>query len=556
MKIILYFRCVVFFLIGFALFQSCKKDAQAVNPEVQTLSVVTLSPSSVTFKGSIVKVGNSSVLDYGFVYSFSSNFDQNTGTKVSFGSSPKVGDYTRQVNGIVSINSYQNTLYVRAYLTNSKGTVFGSMVSVNMPTLSIGSVSPQSGKSGDQVTFTGQFFSPTIDQVNVSFGNMPAKVISVSDSKIVAEIPSGIPSSDNSQIQVQIIIGGRNLNAGTSFTILANVKDFAPKTGPIGTQITFIGDNLPSYYSNNLQVLFGQVPVSIGYYNNLQVAVPPTITSDTFPITMIINGKSTVLSGNFKVTAPTITAISPTSSLAGGYFVITGTNLPANFSYGSNPTATLGSTLVYPNIASDTRLSFSIPTDISPGSYTFTLKVGPYNIVAPQKLKVITPSISTFTPLSGGPGTAVDIQGTFIQGQGYNVMFGSIYSYGTASSSTTLRAYVPAGVQPGNVDLSVVINGQSLLAKNKFKVVGPSITSFSPTSGVAGTVITINGAGFDPNTYNTVVKFGTVAAPIVTATGTSISVMVPSNIPPGAMKLSVITSGQTVVSTTNFTITN
>ncbi|WP_353130234.1 IPT/TIG domain-containing protein [Parapedobacter pyrenivorans] len=90
-----------------------------------------------------------------------------------------------------------------------------------------------------------------------------------------------------------------------------------------------------------------------------------------------------------------------------------------------------------------------------------------------------------------------------------------------------------------------------------FEVFGPEITSFSPTSGIPGSVITINGKGFSPDTWSTKVRFGTVEASSITSlTETQIKVLVPSGATAGAMKINVETNGQIVTSKDDFTVKN
>ncbi len=55
----------------------------------------------------------------------------------------------------------------------------------------------------------------------------------------------------------------------------------------------------------------------------------------------------------------------------------------------------------------------------------------------------------------------------------------------------------------------------------------PVITSFSPTSGTAGTTVIINGTNFDPVAANNIVYFGPVRAAVTAATSTTLTVIVP-----------------------------
>jgi hypothetical protein len=191
---------------------------------------------------------------------------------------------------------------------------------------------------------------------------------------------------------------------------------------------------------------------------------------------------------------------------------------------------------------------------LATGSYSFVLTAGPNSVTAPQKFTVTAPSISSFSPASGPVNSQVTINGTFVAGQYYTVNFGSYSTSAYASASNSLTVYVPQGIS-GALKISVVIGGQTVTAPGTFTVTVPAITSFSPTSGVAGTVVTITGTGFN-STYGAGVNFGSINASVLSVTSTTIKAIVPSNTGNGAMKITVTSGGQTVVSTDNFTVTN
>src|SRR4029077_16558436 len=82
-------------------------------------------------------------------------------------------------------------------------------------------------------------------------------------------------------------------------------------------------------------------------------------------------------------------------------------------------------------------------------------------------------------------------------GQGFSsssvVKFGGVASTSvTRSGSTYLTAVVPVGAKTGAV--TVTTGSTTLTSPQTFKV-KPKITSFSPSSGSVGTLVTINGTG-------------------------------------------------------------
>jgi hypothetical protein len=83
-----------------------------------------------------------------------------------------------------------------------------------------------------------------------------------------------------------------------------------------------------------------------------------------------------------------------------------------------------------------------------------------------------------------------------------------------------------------------------------------SITSFSPSSGNAGTVVTINGTAFDATLANNTVKFGDITATVNAVTSTALVVTVPAGAANGAQKISVTVGGKTVTSASDFTVSS
>jgi hypothetical protein len=81
----------------------------------------------------------------------------------------------------------------------------------------------------------------------------------------------------------------------------------------------------------------------------------------------------------------------------------------------------------------------------------------------------------------------------------------------------------------------------------------PTITGFSPSTGPAGTVVTITGTNFDPVAGNNSVKFNGTQGSVMGATTTSLTVSVPSSSTTGA--ISVTKSNVTATSQNSFSVT-
>jgi hypothetical protein len=139
-------------------------------------------------------------------------------------------------------------------------------------------------------------------------------------------------------------------------------------------------------------------------------------------------------------------------------------------------------------------------------------------------------------------------------GQGFTsasvVKFGGVASTSVMRlGSTYLTAVVPVGAHTGAV--TVTTGSTTLTSPQTFKV-KPKITTFSPTSGSIGTLVTINGSGL---IQATAVKFGTVAATTFTVVSDSeVTADVPSGLSPGTVTISITTPGGTANSPTKFTV--
>jgi uncharacterized repeat protein (TIGR03803 family) len=138
-------------------------------------------------------------------------------------------------------------------------------------------------------------------------------------------------------------------------------------------------------------------------------------------------------------------------------------------------------------------------------------------------------------------------------GQGFSsssvVKFGGVAAKTVTLSGTTyLTATVPVGAKTGAV--TVTTGSTTLTSPQTFKV-KPKITSFTPSSGSAGTPVTLNGTGL---TFATAVKFGTVTTTFTVVSDSEVTTVVPSGLAAGTVTISITSPGGTANSPTKFTV--
>jgi hypothetical protein len=151
------------------------------------------------------------------------------------------------------------------------------------------------------------------------------------------------------------------------------------------------------------------------------------------------------------------------------------------------------------------------------GDGKLDIAVATYNnsgFVSVLRNKINEPSttISSFTPTSGFIGTVVTITGTNFTGANAVSFGGTAASSFTVNSPTQITATVANGAT-GNVFVSSP-SGIASLGTFTYSVPPPTLTSFNPTSGTTGTVVTLIGTNFINGQMN--VQFGGVYATNVT----------------------------------------
>lgn len=177
------------------------------------------------------------------------------------------------------------------------------------------------------------------------------------------------------------------------------------------------------------------------------------------------------------------------------------------------------------------------------------------NIVAIQRVNPAPISIGGFAPTSGPFGTAVVITGSGFAATlaGNAVTFNGTTATVTAATASTLSVTVPSGATTGRIAVSA--GGNSVTSAQDFTVTAvgaPTIASFAPAAGVAGTQVTVTGTSFNPATGATTVKLNQSAATVTSVTSTQLAFLVPPAT--GSGKLRVATAAGSAVSAADFIV--
>lgn len=352
---------------------------------------------------------------------------------------------------------------------------------------------------------------------------------------------------------------------------------FSPAGGLPGTAVTIAGINFPAGPGSST-VLFNATPaqVTAATPTSLTVAVPAGATTGTIKVT--IGGQTLVSARSFFVAAPATVrgrvATSSETAIAGAR--VEAAEDPALFTQ----TAADGSYTLQPVFPGQTvtlkiAAAGYAPTYSNPYQITGSLNLTPYpnHLYTPAQLaawgvlpgrgaivgKVLNTATTTFSPV---PAATVSIVGTLAGSYPVTYLNGSAlggsstyangmflipnvraFDYLEATAAKSAWSFWPTGfgIRADSVSEGAVLGS----------TMPPSIATFSPKSGGAGTAVVIAGTNFSATAAENTVRFNGTQAQVTAATPTSLTATVPAAATTGTV--TVTTAGITATSSENFT---
>jgi large repetitive protein len=383
---------------------------------------------------------------------------------------------------------------------------------------------PTSAAVGTTVTISGNAFGGAS---SVLFNGVIAVPATVTPTKITVVEPP-----DASTGKLTVVTGaGPGQSAGT-FKVLPKLTSFLPSSGPAGTSVTIAG----SGFTDVSAVRFNGVSASFTADSDHQITATVPASATIGKLSIVTAGGTATSLASFTV-VPTITGFSPGSAAPGSPVVVDGTGFGGVSSVKVNGVAAGFSLL------SKVQLRLTVPASATSGTIAITTAGG--TATSAGTLAVL-PRVTGFTPGSAAVGATLAITGNAFGGA-TSVLFNGVAAVPATVIPTKITVPVPADASTGR--LTVVTGAGAGQSAGTFKVL-PKLTSFTPSSGVVGTSVTIAGSGF---TDVTAVKFNGHAASTYTRdSSTQITAMVPLGATTG--RISVTTAGGTTTSTSSFVV--
>ena len=200
---------------------------------------------------------------------------------------------------------------------------------------------------------------------------------------------------------------------------------------------------------------------------------------------------------------------------------------------------------------SDTQVVATVPAQAFTGPIQVT--AGGVNSNQTVYFNVPGPQITSVSPASGGIGTQVTVSGSGFQatkGANSSVSFNGFAGTVVSWSDTQIVTNVPTTATTGTV--KVVVNGVTSNQDKVFTLPNPIITGLSPSAGVVGTVVQINGSGFGASQGTSTLQFKAVNAAVSSWSDSAITATVPTTAVSGPLLVTV--GGVTSSGNVNFTV--
>lgn len=396
------------------------------------------------------------------------------------------------------------------------------------------SFAPDRGPAGTVVTVNGSLLQTA---VAVYFGSTEAagEILSRSASQVQARVPPNALSGP-----ITVFTSGSG--AGTSsqiFVAAPRIEQVEPASGGPGTVVTLTGANFGTTtiggrgFVTNVSFNGARAVFQVNGINQLVAVVPTNAT--TGPITVGNEAGSFTTLLPFQVPA-VISSFTPFRGMPGDAIEVRGSNL------GSALRVEFGVAAAHFAVQSPSVLTVVVPTNAVTSRIQVTTPAG---ISGTSSNFHVLPRVIRFNPASGASGTNVVLEGGGFTGAS-RVTFNGTPATFQVDSSMRIRAVVPAGATTGPIS---VVTPEGTNTTTSLFHLPARVNSVTPTSGVRGTAVTVDGVNLNGATR---VLFNGVEAEFGVVSPTRLATTVPALATTGRITVetpagSVLSSGTFVV---------
>jgi len=383
---------------------------------------------------------------------------------------------------------------------------------------------PNSGAQGTLVTVLGTGFGNKIDAVSATISGKNAQVVGVTPDAITVQAPIGGQSGD-----LILQVNGETLSIGKYTYQELSVQKISPANGGEGMLIRISGAGFSSL-SGPAQVYINNKLSTVMNAKDTLLVVEVPLNAGSGPVRVVVNGKESA-GQSFKFQS--VTAIKPLTGGKGTRVRISGSGFDGLVT--GNYVEFNGKTAQVVEVGEDYVIAIA-PEGVSSGALSVT--VNKQKVVGPVFNVVALPVIASVTPLSGPAGALMTINGSTFSTvlEENKVTINGVNVPLKTATATKITLTIPGNTGSGKILLRV---NDQLAQGPDFKDQGLGISKLSPESGLPGTRVTITGTGFSTTSGQNLVTFNGTAATIISATETSLVVIVPEGFISGPLKVVV-----------------
>ena len=403
---------------------------------------------------------------------------------------------------------------------------------------------PIFGANNTPVTIKGVHFA-SANVTNVTFnGVRAASFAKISDNEVDVTAPAGVTTGPlvlQAKSGTTFNTSNNVVTTATNFFAQASFTSFSPASGRSGTNVILTGGN----FMGCSGITFGGISASdftISNNTTIRVAVPANAPSGKI---IILPPNGTLLAQqssatDFKI-LPSISSFSPGFGPTNTLVTVSGSGLNEK---SPHPDVTIGGGAVVSfGIISAGTLSFVVPANAASGPIVITTTNG---TVISDQIFYLPAAITNIAPTNGASGTLVRISGNNFT-NALSVAFNGVTASFVVTNNNSIGAIAPVGVQSGTISVTTPLGTTN---SAQLFYIAPTISDFSPSHGVPGTRVTINGNSF---TNATAVAFnGTPAASFIVTNNSTLSAVVAAGTTTG--KITITAPGGTAQSATDFAI--
>jgi len=400
---------------------------------------------------------------------------------------------------------------------------------------SITSLSPSIGPvppAGGPVTIQGANFGT--QPGTVTFGGTAVAATSWSDKSIVVTLPATLPVGS---LAVVVTVNGLTSNA-QSFLLIPTIIQDSPAQASVGTPIKISGTSFGDQQGSST-VTFNSIAATPTSWSNTSITAPVPVGAADGALVVTVNGFQT--NGVSFPIVPNILSLTPNSGVVGTSVTITGTGFGASPGFGGVTFNGVSATITS-GAWSDGTILVAVPSGATTGNVVVTAGNSLSSSGVPFTLPptLVSLALSPSNPsiaLNSVQQLKLTATGTFSDNSTQDLTASVTWNTSNPSVAQVMPIHGVFGVVgTSSVGTATITATQGSVSANtvvtvtpQVTPVKPNITSVSPSSGTAGTLVMVQGSNFGTQpgsvwlgtTLGTIVSWGDQQVTATVNTGAS-----------------------------------